>query len=109
MPTASFHFPKGFLWGAATAAHQVEGNNNNNQWWTWEQQEGRIANGEKSGLACDWLGGAGRRISTAPPRADRTPTACRSSGAASNPRPTAGMKMPWSIIAKCCADCASAM
>ena len=57
MPTASFHFPKGFFWGAATAAHQVEGNNNNNQWWAWEQQEGRIANGEKSGLACDWWGG----------------------------------------------------
>jgi len=57
MPIASFHFPKGFLWGAATAAHQVEGNNNNNQWWAWEQQEGYIVNGEKSGLACDWWGG----------------------------------------------------
>ena len=57
MPTASFHFPRGFLWGTATAAHQVEGNNTNNNWWAWEQQEGRIANGEKSGLACDWWGG----------------------------------------------------
>lgn len=28
-------FPKGFLWGAATAAHQVEGNQNNN-WSRWE-------------------------------------------------------------------------
>ncbi|MDI6769494.1 MAG: family 1 glycosylhydrolase [Anaerolineales bacterium] len=57
MPSASFHFPKGFLWGTATAAHQVEGNNSNNQWWDWEQQEGRILQGHKSGLACDWWGG----------------------------------------------------
>ncbi|RJP47372.1 MAG: glycoside hydrolase family 1 protein [Anaerolineaceae bacterium] len=53
----TFHFPKGFLWGTATAAHQVEGNNTNNQWWKWEQ-EGRC-NG-KSGLACDWWGGRWR-------------------------------------------------
>ena len=54
MPSASFHFPRGFLWGTATAAHQVEGNNTNNNWWKWEQ-EGHT-NG-KSGLACDWWGG----------------------------------------------------
>lgn len=30
-------FPVGFLWGAATAAHQVEGNNLNNDWWQLEQ------------------------------------------------------------------------
>lgn len=30
-------FPDGFLWGAATAAHQVEGNNINNDWWKLEQ------------------------------------------------------------------------
>ncbi len=30
-------FPDGFLWGAATAAHQVEGNNINNNWWRLEQ------------------------------------------------------------------------
>jgi beta-glucosidase len=30
-------FPPGFLWGAATAAHQVEGNNLNNDWWRLEQ------------------------------------------------------------------------
>ncbi|MCL1930051.1 family 1 glycosylhydrolase [Candidatus Saccharibacteria bacterium] len=29
-------YPKGFLWGTATAAHQVEGDNNN-QWTRWEQ------------------------------------------------------------------------
>ncbi len=54
MIQATYHFPRGFLWGTATAAHQVEGNNTNNQWWKWEQKgytEG------KSGLACDWWGG----------------------------------------------------
>ena len=51
---ATYHFPRGFLWGTATAAHQVEGNNTNNQWWKWEQ-EGHT-NGT-SGLAADWWGG----------------------------------------------------
>jgi beta-glucosidase len=54
MPTASFHFPRGFLWGAATAAHQVEGNNINNNWWKWEQQGHTL---DKSELACDWWSG----------------------------------------------------
>ena len=54
MPQASYHFPRGFLWGTATAAHQVEGNNTNNQWWKWEQ-DGHTDG--KSGLACDWWGG----------------------------------------------------
>src|SRR5574342_539878 len=56
-PHATYHFPRGFLWGTATAAHQVEGNNTNNQWWQWEEQghtKGR------SGLACDWWGGRWR-------------------------------------------------
>ncbi|MEW6586609.1 MAG: family 1 glycosylhydrolase, partial [Nitrospirota bacterium] len=38
MPSASFHFPKGFLWGTATASHQVEGGNTNNNWYKWEQE-----------------------------------------------------------------------
>ena len=57
MPQATFHFPRGFLWGTATAAHQVEGNNTNNQWWKWEQ-EGHTEG--LSGLACDWWGGRWR-------------------------------------------------
>lgn len=60
MPQATFHFPKGFLWGTATAAHQVEGNNTNNTWWSWEQEDGHIHHGHKSGLACDWWGGRWR-------------------------------------------------
>ena len=57
MPNATFHFPKDFMWGTATAAHQVEGQNTNNNWYEWENQPGRIINDEKSGLACDWWGG----------------------------------------------------
>jgi beta-glucosidase len=54
MAEATHHFPRGFKWGTATAAHQVEGNNTNNQWWVWEQTPGHIRNGDTSGLACDW-------------------------------------------------------
>ena len=54
MPEATFHFPTGFRWGVATAAHQVEGNNANNDWWTWERGEGHIKQGAISGLACNW-------------------------------------------------------
>jgi beta-glucosidase len=47
-------FPAHFGWGAATAAHQVEGNNTNNDWWAFERRTGAISGGQKSGLACDW-------------------------------------------------------
>jgi beta-glucosidase len=47
-------FPKGFKWGVATAAHQNEGNNFNNDFWAWEQDPAHIADGSKSGLACNW-------------------------------------------------------
>lgn len=33
----NYKFPKNFLWGSATASHQVEGNNNNN-WSKWEKE-----------------------------------------------------------------------
>jgi beta-glucosidase len=51
---AAYHFPRGFLWGTATASHQVEGNNTNNQWWLWEQSGHTQGT---SGLAADWWGG----------------------------------------------------
>lgn len=57
MPKASIHFPEGFLWGTASAAHQVEGRNDNNSWSAWEQESGRIEGGAKAGAACDWWGG----------------------------------------------------
>lgn len=45
-------FPDGFLWGAATAAHQVEGGLTNNDWWRFEQ-DGHIRGGDSAAVACD--------------------------------------------------------
>ena len=54
-------FPKGFLWGAATSAHQVEGDNHND-WSEWEKSPARVAELKQqgkdpadfiSGKACD--------------------------------------------------------
>jgi len=46
-------FPDDFLWGSATAGHQVEGNNIHSNWWAWEQQ-GLVNDGTRSGRACDY-------------------------------------------------------
>jgi beta-glucosidase len=48
----SHHFPDGFVWGTATAAHQIEGGNVNNDWWAFEHDP---ASGcvDVSGDACD--------------------------------------------------------
>lgn len=43
-------FPQGFLWGAGTSAHQVEGNNIHNDWWQWEQDRPPHL---RSGATCD--------------------------------------------------------
>jgi len=45
-------FPDGFLWGTATAAHQVEGANTHNDWWEWEHTPGSPCV-ESSGDAID--------------------------------------------------------
>jgi beta-glucosidase len=45
-------FPPGFRWGAATAAHQIEGGNTNNDWWRWEHDPASRCS-ESSGDACD--------------------------------------------------------
>ncbi|MEI4271212.1 family 1 glycosylhydrolase [Klenkia sp. LSe6-5] len=45
-------FPEGFLWGTATAAHQVEGGNVNNDHWAMEHTENSPFS-ESSGDACD--------------------------------------------------------
>lgn len=44
------NFPDGFLWGAATAGHQIEGNNVNADWW---ERETLLPGMERSGDACD--------------------------------------------------------
>jgi beta-glucosidase len=45
-------FPDHFLWGTATAAHQIEGGNVNNDWWEFEHDptSGCV---DVSGDACD--------------------------------------------------------
>jgi len=45
-------FPSDFVWGSATAAHQVEGNNRYNDWWAHEHAADTNAV-EPSGIACD--------------------------------------------------------
>ncbi len=62
MEKQRLQFPKGFLWGAATAGHQIEGNNVNSDWWAWEhgqmrenalRKEGKNPAQFYSGIACD--------------------------------------------------------
>ncbi len=52
--SSTTQFPDGFLWGAATAAHQIEGNNTNSDRWTVETQPNSSIK-EPSGDACDSL------------------------------------------------------
>lgn len=49
-------FPEGFLWGSATAAHQIEGNNIHSNFWVKEKSTvmfGQWEIEEVSGLACN--------------------------------------------------------
>src|SRR5438045_3259100 len=39
-------FPEGFLWGTATAAHQIEGESDLDDWSTFEREPGRAKHGE---------------------------------------------------------------
>ncbi|MDF1548238.1 MAG: family 1 glycosylhydrolase [Bacteroidales bacterium] len=56
--TEEKHFPKDFVWGVATAAHQVEGANQSSNFGWWEKQtnsdgSSKIVNGDNSDIACD--------------------------------------------------------
>jgi beta-glucosidase len=48
----TYTFPDGFVWGTATAAHQVEGGTWNNDWWAFEHTPGS-GTVEPAGDACD--------------------------------------------------------
>lgn len=50
-----FSFPEGFLWGSATAAHQIEGNNVHSSNWFHEQEKLKLYpdRAEISGAACN--------------------------------------------------------
>lgn len=54
MTTPAVSFPDGFLVGASTSAHQVEGNNLGSDWWAFENRPGTPLP-ERSGDACDSL------------------------------------------------------
>lgn len=53
----SLTFPPGFLWGTATAAHQVEGHSAPSNWTAWEGSPDHVYEGQASGAACDWWEG----------------------------------------------------
>jgi beta-glucosidase len=59
MDTQRTHpFPDGFLWGAATAAYQIEGAVRNegrgpSVWDTFSHTEGKVAHGHNGDVACD--------------------------------------------------------
>jgi beta-glucosidase len=51
--TNEVSFPKNFIWGTATAAHQIEGNNENTNWGEWEKIAGKIKDGSNAIKAVD--------------------------------------------------------
>ena len=51
--THELQFPDGFVWGTATAGHQIEGGNKASDWWEWETL-GLIEDGTRSGRAVDY-------------------------------------------------------
>ncbi|MEZ0469841.1 GH1 family beta-glucosidase [Luteimonas salinilitoris] len=57
-PGKDFQFPQGFLWGAATAAHQIEGSPladgaGPSIWTRFAHTPGMILNGDTGDVACD--------------------------------------------------------
>ncbi|NSC20251.1 family 1 glycosylhydrolase, partial [Streptomyces albus subsp. chlorinus] len=57
-PTAPVRFPAGFLWGAATAAYQIEGaaredGRTPSIWDTFSHTPGKVTGGDTGDVACD--------------------------------------------------------
>ncbi len=54
-------FPDGFLWGAATSHHQVEGGAPDaiepSDWSDWTRDRTRTVDGSNADFACEWWGG----------------------------------------------------
>ncbi len=48
------------MWGASTAAHQVEGSPPPSDWWEWEQHRNGVRDGSTAAVACDWWNGRWR-------------------------------------------------
>ena len=82
--SARLRLPHGFLWGSATAAHQVEGNNTNNDWWAAEQAG---CCPSQSGLACDQFNRFDEDFALLAGAWAELRTALASSGAASSRAP----------------------
>ena len=86
-------FPNGFVWGAATAGHQIEGNNVNSDFWFLENLEPTMFV-ERSADACDsyhryeedisFLAGLGLTVTGSP-----------SSGLASSPAVATSPSRSW--------------
>jgi beta-glucosidase len=58
MSTRDLHFPRGFAWGAATAAYQIEGSPladgaGPSIWHRFSHTPGRMTNGDTGDVACD--------------------------------------------------------
>src|SRR5437867_10798666 len=52
MTQEAVSFPVGFVWGAGTSAHQVEGGNRWNDWWRFEHRSPEVPARLQSGEAC---------------------------------------------------------
>jgi beta-glucosidase len=50
-------FPAGFLWGAATSHHQVEGASEPSDWTDWTRDPKHTADGRNADEACGWWRG----------------------------------------------------
>lgn len=51
--TNDLQFPEHFLWGTATAAHQIEGGNENTNWGEWEKNSSHIKDRSNAEIAVD--------------------------------------------------------